>query len=268
MDLLPPKDHNNPPNDAELLVEILTESTSEIRARHDQLIGALQRLPPKIEDDETAGKVGDFIKQIAACAKSFDTLREGKKEPYLTLGRTVDGFFKPYMERLQNAKTEALKPVTAYLQAKEAEERHIKILEAERLRKEALEKMAEANAKAEQARLAEIANMPSSAEVAIQSAIRLEYVANTAIKSANAAIKASEGNAASFARTRGTLGALATLRTSKQGTIEDIAILDLESLRYHISQDALQKAVNSFVRAGGTTLKGARIEDVKTGMVK
>ena len=43
------------------------------------------------------------------------------------------------------------------------------------------------------------------------------------------------------------------------------AEIDLESLRTHLSQDAIEKAIRSFIKSGGRELKGVTIfENQKT----
>ena len=62
-----------------------------------------------------------------------------------------------------------------------------------------------------------------------------------------------------LAQSRGASGSLSSLRTVWVGEVISIESLDLNALRFHISQDALQKAVNSFVKAGGRKIHGAKI---------
>ena len=71
-----------------------------------------------------------------------------------------------------------------------------------------------------------------------------------------------------MAKTRGTTGAVSNLRTVWVGEMADIVMLDLEVLRYHISPEALQKAVNSFVKAGGRKLTGAKIYEKSETVVR
>tara|TARA_R110000868_G_scaffold350642_4_gene611924 strand:+ start:639 stop:1226 length:588 start_codon:yes stop_codon:yes gene_type:complete len=71
--------------------------------------------------------------------------------------------------------------------------------------------------------------------------------------------------AADLSRTRGDHGSVSSLRTFWTFSDVERATIDLEVLRHHIPEEALEKAVRSFVKAGGRELAGARIfEDTKT----
>ena len=71
--------------------------------------------------------------------------------------------------------------------------------------------------------------------------------------------KRADANQAELSRTRGELGSVSSLRTDWVHDSVDRSALDLEALRQHIPADALDTAIRSFVRAGGRTLRGARI---------
>jgi hypothetical protein len=64
---------------------------------------------------------------------------------------------------------------------------------------------------------------------------------------------------AALARTRGDYGSVSTLQTRWVGELTSRADLDLNAIRAFIPEDALVSAINAFVRAGGRSLKGARI---------
>ena len=72
--------HNRIPSDADPLRDRLIETHSVLLARRDELVAAAQRAPAVIEDDETAGKVGDFIKQLTASIKDASAKRVDEKE--------------------------------------------------------------------------------------------------------------------------------------------------------------------------------------------
>ncbi len=48
----------------------------------------------------------------------------------------------------------------------------------------------------------------------------------------------------------------------------DVETLDLEILRHHLNPDALQKALNSYVTAGGRLLRGAKIYEKSETVVR
>lgn len=236
---------NNPPNDADTLQQTLRENHDDQLQHAEKLIAAADRIPSEINDDETAGRAADFIKQVNASKKSLESIRVAEKEPYLNLGRVVDGFFKTVDTKLTGALSKAKMPLDNYTKRKAEAERQRLLKEAEEKRIQA-EEQAKAAAAMEKAKQGEAANdMMMQATIAEAGAAKLESMANA--------------KPAAISQTRSESGALASLRTTWVGEITDIATLDLETLRFHLSPDALQKAVNSFMRAGGRELKGARI---------
>ena len=245
---------NFPPNNPQLLQERLSEETIDLRSRHDELLAAVDRIPTECNDDETAGKISDMIKLITACSKSFETKRVGEKEPFLTLSRSVDGFFKKFTENLDRAKRKASRPLEVYLKRKEDERRRA-AEESARLQRE------EAESLAREAQMLAQANMPEASEQALGEAVRAEEQAQKADKQA-------EARPAELARTRGDYGSLATLRTTWVGEIVDKKSLDLDVLRPFMSDDVLQKLVNAAIKAGFRDIRGVKIFERSEAMVR
>ncbi len=245
---------NNPPNPQGLLQEKLLESTMELRNRYDELIEALPRVPAQCDDDETAGKMGDFVKLLTSCQKAFETKRVGEKEPYLSLSRSVDGFFKKYTETLETSAKKISDSLGVYLRRKEAERRK-QAEEAARLQREESERLAR------EAEMLAKANMPEASNDALGEAVRAEELAQKSEKQA-------EAKPAELAHTRGDYGSLATLRTVWVGEIVDKKAVDLESLRPFMSDDVLQKLVNAAVKAGFRELRGVKIFERSDAMVR
>ena len=246
--------HNNPPSEMELLPERLLNKNAIILIHADDLVQASFRIPARIDDKETAGKAGDYIKQLTGCIKKLEAERVSEKEPFLSMGRAVDGFFKVYTESLSAAKARAEKPLSDYLRRVADEERRARQAEADRLRKEAEEQAAAAQ-------VFESAKMQPIADKAMDEAV------NTEMRAANMA-KAAEAKPAHLAQSRGASGSLSSLRTRWVGEIIDRDALDLEKLRQHIPLEALQKAVNSLVAAGGRELAGATIYEKSEAVVR
>lgn len=246
--------HNNPPTDAEILRETLEEKNRDLLDRAKQLIEAAERAPATIEDDETEGRITDFIKQIMNCTKSIESVRVQEKEPYLTLGRVVDGFFKTKTNDLDKAKMKVKRTLDDRLRWKAEQERKRREEEARKLREEA-ERQAE-----EAARL-EAEQKANSADESWNKAINTDSHATRVQQSAGDKL-------AKLAQSRGSEGSMASLRTVWKGELVDRAALDLEALRQHLPQDALQQAINSFVKAGGRELKGARIFEHSESVVR
>src|SRR5271154_3071570 len=94
LDELPPVGSNNPPADANPLLDRLTEESAALAKRRDELLAAVARIPEKIEDEETNRKSADFVRLVAACRKSAEAMRVAEKDPFLAAERVVDGVFK------------------------------------------------------------------------------------------------------------------------------------------------------------------------------
>lgn len=235
MNTTPGLGHNLPPNDAELLRDQLKETNDDLLGRHSELLASIDRAPAIIEDDETARRMTDLIKMVTSCSKSLDGKRIEAKEPYLTLGRAVDGFFNPLIDQLKRGKTKAEIILGTWLRKKEAEERRVREEAAQAARDES-ERLAR------EAQEAEAAQMPKLAEQRISEAAVVEKQAIQAERSA-------EERPAKLAAVHGDYGSRSSLRSFKVAKIDERAILDLEALRPHFSEAHIQIALNSWMAA-------------------
>ena len=258
LDDLPRIGDNKAPADANPLLERLTEEAAPLAKRRDELLAACDRAPASIGDDETAGKIADLIKLITACSKNAEATRVSRKEPFLESGRLVDSFFKKITDPLDKAKKSVEARLTLWQRIKADDERWRRE-EAERLAREAAQKAAEAQRAAEQA---------MRDQASLETALRAEEAAKQAAADAVVAERAAAAKPAELSRTRGDVGAVASLRTFWDFTDLDRATLDLEKLREHLPADALEKAVRSYIKAGGRELTGVRIfENTATRVV-
>lgn len=249
--------HNNPPNDAEILRETLEANNSDLIKRAEDLIAAADRAPDSIEDDETKAKITDFLGSIAKCEKAFEGRRVSEKEPYLTLGRVVDGFFKTKVEALNAARKKVKPALDARLLWEREQER-------KRLEAEAAERKRLADEQAAAAAAAEAAKMNVTAQEQLDKAVQTEAQANRLEQKAAGKIGITS---------RGTEGASASLRSVWKGEMVDRNALDLEALRQHLSEDAIQQAINSYVRTlakpvEGQPLRGVRIWEHTESVVR
>ena len=262
-DAIPSIGHNRPPmreimadQNEDLSVHLEAEN-HDLVARRDELLDAATRVPAEVDDDETAGKIGDFVKQLSAAIKEADTRRVGDKAPALDAGRRIDGFYRPIIDALDKAKTDITRRLTVYQRRKAEEERVAREKEARLAAEEAARKEAEAAAQ----RAAAIS------EDETQEAVAATQAAKEANADAVAAAKHAGANAADRSRARGGLGSVSSLTTFWTFADLDRAKLDLESLRQHLSQDALEKAVRSLIKTGVHKLDGVRIfEDSRTSV--
>lgn len=253
--------HNKPPADlllGDALRERLADENTDLWLRADDLLRAARRVPENIEDEETAQKAGDFIKQLLAVSKAAEAARVQNKESYLEGGRQVDGWFKRIADPIAKAKQVVSDNLSTFLRRKAEAERQ----ERERLEAEARERYRLQFAEAQRA--AENAKTESDLQKAVQQEEQARQAEADAAKAAN---RAAETNA-KLSQTRGELGSLASLRTRWIFSELDRKELDLEALRNHIPVDALEKAVNSFIRAGGRELAGVRIHETTDAVVR
>ena len=133
---------------------------------------------------------------------------------------------------------------------REAEERHQRE-EAERLRREADEK-------------AQAAQTDSDLDDAVQA----EAAAGDADSDAIRAAQAADAKASDMHKTRGDYGAQSSLRTFWDFTDLDRDKVDLETLRHHLPVDAIEKALRSYIKAGGREIDGARIFENTRSVVR
>ena len=260
MDGPAPLHHNNPPPDllvGDALRNRLADESAALIRRRDDLLAAEARLPV-IDSEDVARKVSDFVKQIAAAAKAADGARVAAKEPYLDGGRVVDGFFKAISDPLATLKKNVERKLTEYLREKEAAERARRLQEEREARERAEAARREAEALAQSARDAE----------SLDAAVEAEKEADRATADAIKASREADAKAADLSRTRGEFGAVASLRTHWVFDNINRDELDLEALRSHFPIDGLEKALRSFIRAGGRELKGARIYETTEANVR
>ncbi len=274
----------------------LLSSAAEIVLRCDSLRNASLRAPTKIddEDEETAKKLGDFIKQIATALKEIEAARVKEKAPFMVAATTVDGVFKALSEPLEKAKRNVETTLGAFLRAKqereraaeqerrrierekaEAERREREKAEAEKRRAadEARERAAAAQRKIDEAAAEDrrkLAAAQRELEKANAEAAKLDKAADKAAAETDRAVaretaaavkeeRVDNAKSGKFATTRGDYGSSASLREFWDFEEIDRETVDLEALRQHIPADALNKAVASFIRAGGRALSGTRI---------
>ena len=252
--------HNNPPPDllvGNALHETLHDTNGDLLRRRDELLSAAARVPA-IDNDDIAGKVTDFIKQMTALAKAAEAKRTDAKEPYLEGGRNIDGFFKAITDPVTKAKQGVERRLTDYLRDKELRARRERE-EQKRLAREAADR---ARAEAEEKAKA------LASERDLTAAIEAEKAAETATADLVNAEQAADVKPAELSRTRGEYGSVSSLRTQWVFDEIDRATIDLETLRPYLPTDALDKAVRAFIKAGGRELQGTHIYETTAAVVR
>lgn len=216
-DLLP-ADHNKPPEDPYL--DRLKESHAGLADEAADLELEALELPEKVNTEEEAQKVTDFVAKAKKLTRRTEKTREEEKEPWLSRGRTVDGFFKRLAAPIDARVTRLQADLNAYARAKAERERaerqereRLERAEAERQRQEAeaarreaerLQREADAEAarirsaadaeeraaaeKAMREREQEAAEQRRFAEAAAKDAAKSERVADSHGKAADGAV--------------------------------------------------------------------------------
>lgn len=239
---LAPKNHNSPPSELELLEQDLTLRHVHLMRDAEARAKLAQNIPEIFTEQNEADFTTDFIKEVTVLQKSLDSARKEEKEPFLRQGQMVDGFFGSYIKSLDESIERAKLPLTAWLKKQAAEEQKRRDAEAARLREEA--------AKAVQNIVTE-----QDMEKAVQ-AREESIIANKVAAVPMQTMAAATGKYSK-----------AGLKKEWVGTITDIGKVDLEKLRAYIKPEALQVALNAYVKMGGRDCAGCVIEEtVKVGV--
>lgn len=137
--VLPGLGHNNPPDPIEILRSDLGEKHADMKARHDELLGLLDRLPETM-DDEWEAKFSDAIKACLSFERESEALRLAAARPYRALIAAIDGFFHGLAGDVSKVKRRLNDDFqTPYKLAKEAAERRRREEEARLAREKAAE---------------------------------------------------------------------------------------------------------------------------------
>ena len=246
---------NQPPEDADPVRDRLTENYAELIARHSYLLASeAERVPEVIEDDETAKDVSDYEGDLAKCLKALEGARVNEKEPFLTAGRAVDGFFQKLAGSLGGAKTMANDALTVYGRKKRDAERKRR-QEEERLAREEAERARQESEAADRVAM----EAQEGTDRALDTAIEAEDKAEQARADLVKAERATEASAAEMSRSRSDKGTGFGLVTFWDYRALNRRIIDLEKLRQHLPEDAIISAVKSYIKAGGRELTGVEI---------
>lgn len=243
-----PIGHNNPPSDIEIVRSRLEEREANIRAAFPT-----EEVPPFILDDKAAASATDVIKSLSTIKKGIEGAHKEIKAPYLECGKAVDGWKNALEADIDKIRKEWEKPLSDFLTKKAA---------AERKRQEELAaaQRAEAERLANEAAAHSAANLEGTANELIDEAVKSEALANR-IESNLDNAKSSE-----LAKSRSATGAVSSQKTAWVGKIVSLSGVNLETLRPYLSEDVIQKALNSFVRNGGRVCDGATISEEIVGL--
>lgn len=231
---------------------ITTERLQESFAPFDLTLSAYEAqaasIPASINDDDAAGTLQDLYKSIDAHAKAIEGARIDIKEPVLSQGRTIDGFFKGLSTRAEQAKGRIGIVIQSYLRRKADAKRREEEEAARKLREEEARKREEAaEAERKAAALAE-ANKPKRAEAQDTKAAEATDAANMAGMEAFEREANAQSKSADFARTRSASGSLGTLADTWDFRVDDIATVKGAKLWSLVSRVEKERAIRQYIK--------------------
>ena len=237
--ILPPKNHNNPPSELEILQENMTLRYVHLMRDAEEKAKLAEKIPAVFTAQNEADFISDYIKQIADLQKSLESARKEEKEPFLRQGQIIDGFFKGYDASLSASADKAKAPLGKWLAKCAAEEQARREQEAVKLRAEAAIITAQAV----------IAPSTENLEVAVEA----QHASDLAQKVAAVPVQTMATATGKYSK--------AGLKKEWVGVILNPAEVELEKLRAYIKPEALQVALNAYVKMGGRECKGCLIEE-------
>lgn len=231
-DMTPPAGHNNGPAFNPETVEKLTEEAQQISAT------AAEWANSEVTDDETAGRLKDFLDGAKRLENSVEERRKQEKQPFLEAGREVDAAFNSVKDMIQRSGTLAKAPLAKYLAEKQRKAEEERRKEAEAARK--LQEEAE--------RERRIAEESQNAQAQLEAEKKAKE-AEEATKAAEAPVKAKVGSAT------GTGTRATSLRTVRKAKITSINQALLHYRDHPDITDTILRIANAEIRAS----KGADI---------
>jgi hypothetical protein len=241
---------NMPPSDLEIAQSRLDEKERELRKGIASV--TKEPLPEIVLDDLEAGKIAERLKSLRVIRKDAESAHESVKAPYLQCTQAIDAWKRNVLAVIAGHEAEASKPLNDFLARKEAAER-ARQQEMARIEREKAEALAAAAAKHQDAGIADAAGE------LLDAAVESEQYAN------RVEINAMNARPADLAKAR-TGFASASRKTAWVGRIDNLAALNLEKLRPYLKPEALQVALNAFVKNGGRECAGTIIREEISGL--
>jgi hypothetical protein len=243
--------HNMPPTELEIVRQRLADEERGIRAALASV--NKEPLPEIIENDLIAGQVTDRIKTLRNIIGGVEKAHKAVKAPFLECGRAADAWKNGLESEIDALRKLAEKPLSAFL-AKKAEEERVRQLEVARQQREEADRLAAEAAAHQAANISEVASELLDAAVKSEAlAIRIERNITYAAPS-------------DLAKSRSITGSTSSQKTAWVARIVSLRGIDLEVLRPYLNEDAIQKALNAFVKNGGRECSGAQITEEVTGL--
>lgn len=217
---------NQGPISPEIIQDGLQTRFKEQLDRLAELKAAFERFPATVEDEEVASKSVVFEKMLGAFITDAEKHHKAEKAQYLEAGRIVDAFFLAGMSKIVDPMKRTVNQRRVAYQDKVAQAQKAAALKAAQEAEEAAKKLAE--------------SMQTEAD--LSAAIdKVDEALN--LKSAVENFSASDSG-----RLKTEYGVTASLTYEWVGEIDHMDVMDLAPLRAFIPADALQKALNQWIR--------------------
>jgi hypothetical protein len=252
---------NEPPLDQRIVGEFNEAIDEEpgLRTRINEII-AKGKMLPVCTDDETAGKLGDFMRMASTAIAKVDTFHVTIKAPYLAATRAIDLAKRNTVDALGDAKSCALNNLNAY----QAEINRKQRIEQKRIDDEQAAMRA---AEAERVRIANEAILAENARRRAAEAEDRPFSSSTdfaTIPLISEPEPIPEPVAAPVAAApviRGDYGARIGTKTVWKHVVEDVKKLPKALLEHPKVLEAISSVISGQIRGGIRELKGVRIWD-------
>lgn len=126
----------SPPFESDLLEDLKTRYPT-VETKFDELMASAKDVPPVIEDDATAGKVQELLRNMTDTMKRWKADRGLEKGPWAKLADIAFNFFKSKEDKLDPVMKDIKDRHTVYLGVKAEKEEQLRLARAEEQRKEA-----------------------------------------------------------------------------------------------------------------------------------
>lgn len=253
---------NMPPVEEQIAAEFrdaLLSDRPDFIVRMEGALGAIDRVPETIEDEETLGRAGDLDKILRACDAHVTETHRAVKEPHLARGRACDAEKNKLIARISDARFVLRDRMNGFMAKREAERR------AEEARRAAEARAAaEAAARAErEAREAE-----EAAARAVADAANAEQRADAEARAAAAAQEA-ERKIAEAALAAAPVARAEPVRSDAGSTVSGRKVWQSEVTDYQLAfmavednpkvREAIDKAIAGLVKAGKRSIDGVKV---------
>jgi hypothetical protein len=117
---------NQPPLEERVMLEFEDDLAADgVKARIEELLESAAKAPETIEDEATAGKVGDFLKMARAAEQRVDDAREKHNRPLINARNNLKAKADQVLAPLLQAGATLRSRLNAYIAAEEAKRREL-----------------------------------------------------------------------------------------------------------------------------------------------